>query len=264
MDTFQGIRSELIVNYGNMRCCNLCGWGVVKIYGLPCQWQICAKCQDFDEEFVLMFGSLNDAVFRCPASMAGKGCGANDLCFRDLILGTCCARAMRTHYDIGGCDIFLFTQQYLKRAKTREAHARLAFVNGKEWLANALKNLREAKDDISKWRESAKEIVEQAIKEFAATMGTGQPPSFLNDLRRREAILFKTRTDQIREEVEESKELISQALRAGYREVELKYEVARKESEMVTLRYLHLWHRFVESVEKIEEKIGNDKKKDQE
>ena len=75
--------------------------GVVKIYGLPCQWQICAKCQDFDEEFVLMFGSLNDAVFRCPASMAGKGCGANDLCFRDLILGTCCARAMRTHYDIG-------------------------------------------------------------------------------------------------------------------------------------------------------------------
>ena len=78
----------------------------------------------------------------------------------------------------------------MKRAKKQEAEARLNIVNGRLWLAGALKNLSEAKNDVAQWRKSAREIVEEAIKQFAATMGTGQPPNFFNDLKRREAILF--------------------------------------------------------------------------
>jgi hypothetical protein len=61
----------------------------------------CAKDDDINKNWKIIFGSFSGAKFKCPASLSGNGCEEKCLTFRELVLGRCCRAALRRDYDIG-------------------------------------------------------------------------------------------------------------------------------------------------------------------
>jgi hypothetical protein len=169
MNTFGGIKRELVSDYGSLRKCEYCEWydnlfiasnkrplrAVVKTYFISgmnlcnaCVEKTGAKESEFTKDTKVTFGSCSNAKFKCPGKLSRQNCGANALTFRDLILGTCCEAAANGTQNIGECDRLKFVEKYLKMAKKKLEEAKEHAKEADELAAKALKNFEDVRHDF--------------------------------------------------------------------------------------------------------------------
>jgi len=169
MNTFGGIRRELVSDYGSLRKCEYCEWYayfVCRVYLAPLRalvktyfisgLNLCKSCvektgkkdTEYSKDAKVIFGNCSNAKFKCPGTISRQNCAANALTFRDLILGTCCEAAARGTQNIGECDRLKFLEKYLTIEKSKLKEAEEHAKEADELAEKALKNFEDVRNDF--------------------------------------------------------------------------------------------------------------------
>ncbi|CAG5108325.1 Oidioi.mRNA.OKI2018_I69.chr1.g3742.t1.cds [Oikopleura dioica] len=159
------VRDDLVVDYGSIGKCDLCE----KAHGSTTDLfgeRYCTICayKQYPENKTAVFVKT-DAKFKCPA-----GCGANNLSYEELQIGSCCTKAANKTYSTFRYESVAIVNGIYEEAREEEeaAEKNAATSNeevelAKKALAKAEEKAKNAEDELGKKKAWRKKVQKRSV-----------------------------------------------------------------------------------------------------